>query len=150
LLLKNTLKTTFALLASAFTFSGCGYAQQQGKVDSIVVEVTGSEFNWHFRYPGLDGILGTSDDQHSMQNLYLPENADVTLRLSSNDYVYSFALPELDLKEIAVPDLSFELVFKTNSKRKLLLLGDQFCGYSHKTLIGSTYIVSQDSGFYNW
>jgi cytochrome c oxidase subunit II len=130
--------------------SGCGSTNSQPRLDSIVVEVTGDEFNWHFRYPGFDGILGTSDDQHSVQNLFLPDNSKVTLKLKSKDYVYSFALPTLDLREIAVPELDFELQFNTSDKQTFQLLGDQFCGYSHKTLIGEVYIRDQNNGFYGW
>lgn len=100
--------------------SGCA-AQQ--RLDSIVIEVTGDEFKWYFRYPGADGVLGTCDDQHSVQNMFLPDNANVNLKLKSNDYVYTFTLPELGLKEIAVPGLSFELHFTTQNEQTLQLRG---------------------------
>jgi len=122
----------------------------QKRIESIVIDVTGDNFNWHFRYPGKDGILGNDDDQHSVRNLYLPDHSNVKLKLHSNDYLYSFALPSLSLKEIAVPGLDYELSFSTVSEDKMPLLGDQFCGFSHKTLIGEVSIRNQDHGFYGW
>ena len=136
---------TFSLLCSA-----CAAQQPQQRLDSIVIEVTGDEFNWYFRYPGPDGVLGTSDDQHSVQNVFLPDNSRVNLKLKSNDYVYSFALPELGLVEIAVPGLSFELLFTTGDEQTLQLMGDQFCGFAHETLIGKAYVRNQDDGYYGW
>ena len=130
--------------------SVCAADQPQHRLDSIVIEVTGDEFNWYFRYPGLDGELGTNDDRHSVQNLFLPDSSNVNLQLKSKDYVYSFALPELGMEEIAVPGLDFELQFTTGDEQTLQLMGDQFCGFAHETLIGKVYVRNQDDGYYGW
>lgn len=125
-------------------------SQPQQRLDTIVIEVTGNEFNWYFRYPGADGVLDTSDDRHSVQHLFLPDNARVNLKLKSNDYVYTFTLPELGMAEIAVPGLSFELQFTTGDEQTLQLRGDQLCGFAHETLIGKVYVRNQDDGYYSW
>jgi len=85
-----------------------------------------------------------------VQDLFLPDNAEVQLKLNSNDYLYSFALPELGMTEIAVPGLNFELQFNTQEEQVWQLLGDQFCGFSHETLIGKVYVRNQDDGYYDW
>ena len=104
-----------------------------------------------FRYPGEDGELGTEDDKFSKQNLYLPDNTNVTLNLKSKDYVYNVTLPEIGKKEIAVPDLEFSLHFTTQDESTWEFKGDQFCGFSHETLIGKVFIREQASeGFYTW
>ncbi len=138
------------IMLLALFCSGCGTDDSQNRLDSIVIEVTGDEFNWYFRYPGADGVLGTGDDRHSVQDLYLPDNSTVDLKLNSNDYVYTFALPELGMKEIAVPGLDFELSFTTQDEQTLQLMGDQLCGFEHESLIGKVYVRSQDAGFYDW
>lgn len=138
------------VLLFALLFSGCGPDRAHNRLDSIVIEVTGDEFNWYFRYPGPDGVLGTSDDRHSVQDLYLPDNSRVDLKLSSKDYLYSFALPDLGMTEIAVPGLDFDLQFSTQDEQTMQLLGDQFCGFSHETLIGKVYVRNQDDGYYDW
>ena len=127
-----------------------GCSSGDGQPESIVVEVTGDEFNWYFRYPGPDGELGTSDDRHSVQNLYLPTNSQVELKLNSNDYIYNFTVPDLDLQEIAVPELDFGLQFSTTDEQTLELLGDQMCGFAHETLIGKVYVRKSGSDFYDW
>ena len=148
-------KTTPVYLTVSICALYCGvfcvnsHAEQSpNQTNAIVIEVTGSEFNWHFRYPGKDGKLGTQDDHHSIQNLYLPNNSHITLKLTSTDYVYSFAVPELNKEEIAVPELSFEMQFKTGDAKTLTLLGDQLCGYIHPTLIGKVHIRSKNDTFY--
>lgn len=147
---RSVCKKLLVGLSSALIALAYNTHSESPRLNSIIVEVTGNEFNWYFRYPGEDGILGTNDDRHSVQNLYLPDNALVTLKLSSKDYVYSFALPDLSLEEIAVPDMSFEMQFKTGEEQKMTLMGDQLCGYIHPTLIGDVYIRNQNNGFYTW
>jgi cytochrome c oxidase subunit 2 len=144
----------WAGVAAAMLLHGCGSFEgtQSGsatRLDSIVVAVTGNDYRWHFQYPGPDGKLGTSDDRFSSENLYLPDNAKVRLQLQSKDYVYTFALPKLGLKEIAVPDLDFALQFQTGPEETFEYLGDQYCGYSHRSLIGKVFVLPQnEAGFY--
>jgi len=133
------------ILVSLFA---CNKGESSENTNLLIIEVTGEAYNWHFRYPGLDGVLGTTDDKHSIQNLYLPIDTNVQLKLKSKDYIYSFALPELGQKEIAVPDLDFQLQFRTGKQKTLEILGDQFCGYAHKSLIGKAFISHQVSDFY--
>ena len=147
--MRRTARHAAALLI-ALTGAGCGPDSQQRELDSIVVEVTGDEFNWYFRYPGPDGELGTGDDRHSVQDLYLPANSRVDLNLKSNDYIYTFALPDLDLQEIAVPGLDFGLQFTTSDEQTMRLLGDQMCGFAHETLIGKVYVRGSGDDFYDW
>jgi len=132
------------LLSSA----GCDLNSDLSPTNVLAIEVTGDEYNWYFRYPGRDRVLGTDDDQHSVQDLFLPENTDVFLKLTSNDYVYSFALPDLDLREVAVPGLSFELQFRTKGDQTLQILGDQLCGFAHESLIGKAHVGVEGGNHY--
>ena len=36
---------------------------------------------------------------------------EVEIELTSRDYIYTFALPHLDLHQVAVPELTFALAF---------------------------------------
>lgn len=135
----------------AILMASCDRNNSHSRIRAITVEVTGDEYNWYFRYPGEDGLLGTEDDRFSIQNLYLPDNSDVTLNLKSKDYVYNLAIPSIGEKEIAVPDLDFNLRFDTSNETTWALRGDQFCGFSHETLIGKVFVRDQsDDKFYNW
>ena len=108
----------------------------------LVIDITGAEYEWHMRYPGLDGKLNTADDGLDRRHLHLPAHSEVKLQLHSRDYLYSFALPHLDLKEIAIPDLEFSLSFGTGPEGTFDLLGDQLCGYAHPKLMGKLIILS--------
>ncbi len=113
------------------------------------VLITGRDFNWHICYPGLDNELGTPDDIHARRDLHLPQYTKVRLELASDDYLYSMTLPHWNLKEIAVPDLSFSLELETHAAGTFDLLGDQMCGYTHPNLLGQLMVQSH-TDFVAW
>ena len=95
--------------------------------DSMLVEITGSQFKWEFRYPGIDGILGKKyyknidlandnplgqiwDDAANHDDIYvsgepmhLVVNKPVKLIIGAKDVVHSVGLPHFRLKMDAVP-----------------------------------------------
>jgi len=108
--------------------------------DALVVAVTGEDFRWHYRYPGDDGQLGTGDDVRATGDLHLPAHRRIFLRLTSEDYLYTFSLPELSKTEAAIPDLEMTLELATGAPGTFELRGDQFCGYSHEGLMGKMIV----------
>ena len=123
--------------------------QTEPPIDAVEIEMTGHDFQWHSRYAGQDGQLGTSDDVNAAQVLHVPVDAEVEIVLKSLDYIYSLAVPQAGLKEIAVPDLTFTLQFKADKIGRFELPGDQLCGYAHPDLIG-TLIVDSQRDFRRW
>lgn len=108
----------------------------------LVIEVTGDDYYWHLRYPGPDGVLHTGDDVAAVSDLHVPAGEAVEVRLTSADFLYLFALPELGLSQVAVPDLWFSLSLQPDAERNYRLEGDQMCGFSHDSLMGTVYVHS--------
>jgi len=79
----------------------------------------------------------------------LPAHSEVEILLNSEDYLYIFELPDLDIKEIAVPGLAFRVRFKTGAAGTQELLGNQMCGYDHPDLLG-TLVVQERGEFFSW
>jgi len=101
--------------------------------NAMVVEVTGHQFNWFFRYPGKDGQLGKKDYRlidpakanplgqdwsDSLNNddvisniLYLVVNKPVKLIINSQDVIHDVGLPYFRLKMDAVPGIPTSLWF---------------------------------------
>ena len=96
----------------------------------ITVAVLGSDYRWQFQLPGLDGQIGTPDDPHASSVLEVPPGVDVKLELASSDYVYLMDLPELKLKQICVPGLSYSLSFRTPESGEFEMPVGNFCGVS--------------------
>ena len=92
--------------------------------DAMVVEVTGKQFGWEFRYPGKDGILGKKyykninsnnpagqiwddaanhDDVWMEQEMHLVVNKPVKLVINSKDVIHDVGLVHFRMKMDAVP-----------------------------------------------
>lgn len=103
--------------------------------NAAVVEITGSQFKWEFRYPGKDGILGKKsykeinevkdnplgqiwedvanhDDIYvSGEPMHLVVNKPVQLIIGAKDVIHSVGLPHFRLKTDAVPGTPTTLWF---------------------------------------
>ncbi len=99
-----------------------------------LVEVTGHQFAWEFRYPGRDGVLGkknykltdpakgnplgvdwsdaaSHDDIHVASTMHLVVNKPVKLVINSQDVIHDVGLPHFRLKMDAVPGIPTTLWF---------------------------------------
>ncbi len=94
--------------------------------DAIVVEVTGHQFAWEFRYPGADKILGkkdykltrganslgvdfddpaSHDDIHVSATMHIPVGVPVKMVINSQDVIHAVGLSHFRLKMDAVPGI---------------------------------------------
>lgn len=94
--------------------------------NAMVVEVTGSQFKWDFRYPGKDGVLGKKyyrnidaannnplgqvwddpanyDDVHTSSEMHIVVNKPVKLIIGSQDVIHDVGLAYFRMKMDAVP-----------------------------------------------
>ncbi|MEZ6060777.1 MAG: hypothetical protein R3C19_10470 [Planctomycetaceae bacterium] len=117
----------------------------------IQVKVTGHEFFWRFRFPGPDGEFETEDDAAVEKVIHLPIGQDVEFLVTSDDYVYTMAIPELGLRQIAVPELTFPLEFRTAQEGTLEIAADPLCGVRllHDEFMGRI-VVQSASAFDSW
>ncbi len=114
-------------LVSLFACCGCEREVEPSLPSPLVIDVVGRDFLWEFTYPGVDEILGTEDDLTVEKDLHLPLGHEVRLRLTSEDYIYIFRASDLGLKEVAVPELRFDLAFRTENVGKYELEVDPLC-----------------------
>jgi len=108
-----------------------------------MVEVTGRQFNWDFRYPGPDGELYTQDDfVRTDGKLYLPVNEDILLKITSADVLHSFFLPNLRLKQDVVPGMDQNMWFKAKEKGGYDIVCAELCGWGHYKMKGRVFFLS--------
>jgi cytochrome c oxidase subunit 2 len=100
--------------------------------DSIVVEVTGHQFAWDFRYPGKDKLLGrknfkltkgannlgvdftdpaSHDDIYVGGTMHIPVNKPVKLVINAQDVIHDVGLSHFRLKMDAVPGIPTTMWF---------------------------------------
>ncbi|TAF51666.1 MAG: cytochrome c oxidase subunit II [Sphingobacteriia bacterium] len=101
--------------------------------EAMVVEVTGKQFGWIYRYPGQDGVLGkkyyrnidnannalgliwedklVQDDIVMEQTMYLVKGKPVKMIIGSRDVIHDVGLVHFRLKMDAVPGIPTTLWF---------------------------------------
>ncbi len=110
-----------------------------------IVEVTGRQFNWDFRYPGPDNELYTEDDiVRTDGKLYLPYDETVLLRITSADVLHSFFLPNLRIKQDVVPGMEQAMWFKAEEKGEFDIVCAELCGWGHYKMKGRVYFVDRE------
>ena len=128
---------------------GCAPTDSTEKPLTWEVILTGTDFRWQITDPGIDGRLGTADDLTTDPPLRLIAGTRTRITLFSRDYLYMFAVPDADIRQIAVPDLRYSVEIHTGAPRSTTFLGDQFCGFAHAELSG-VILVEDWSEYRKW
>src|SRR5581483_4547962 len=120
---------------------------------ALQVEVTGVQFQWYFRYPGLDGVYGATranlvsepagnplgldagdpraaDDVVSSV-MMLPAGRPVEITLRTQDVIHGFFVPGMRLKQDAIPGTAGHLEFTPETPGDYAVLCSQVCGLGH-------------------
>jgi cytochrome c oxidase subunit II len=151
--------------------------------EALVVHVTAEQFAWNVRYAGTDGVFGKTDiklidlqgnplgldrsdpaakdDVTTLNQLYLPANRPVILKLRSKDVIHSFGVPEFRVKQDAIPGLTIPIWFVPNVTTAEMRVRTgkpefqyeiacaQLCGLGHYRMRGFVTVLSADE-FKTW
>jgi heme/copper-type cytochrome/quinol oxidase subunit 2 len=117
----------------------------------LTVRATGHEFFWRFRFPGPDAKFDTDDDVRVEKEVHLPLGRDVVFLITSDDYVYTLAIPKLGLRQIAVPELTYTMDFHSASPGSFDVIADPLCRvkFFHDESMGRI-VVQSASAFEAW
>ena len=115
-------------------------------------EVLAGQFEWRIRYAGPDGKIGTQDDILSLNNLHVPVDKDFVIHLRSRDVLHSFFLPNLRVKQDAVPGMTIPVWFKVDPTLVNVMDGEpqtfdllcaELCGWGHYKMRGRLTVHTQ-------
>ena len=134
-------------------------------------EVLGKQWEWTFRFPGKDGVLGTSDVRNISDDnpfgihpndangrddvliedseLHLPLDKPVKVLLRSIDVLHDFYVPEFRAKMDLVPGLVTYFWFIPTRVGTFDILCFELCGTGHYVMRGSV-VVEEESAFQAW
>lgn len=136
-------------MAAALAAVGCEPLDEVALPDPFALSVRGAEFQWHVRYPGLDGQLGNADDFEGIGDLHVPSGVLVRISLDSDDFIYGFRIPAFAVNKMVVPDVDFEATFRAEAPGEFELLGDQMCGFRHDSL-KRRVVVHESRAYGRW
>jgi len=113
------------------------------------VRVIGRQFEWRLVYPGPDGVLDTQDDIHAVNDLHVPLNEEILVHLESADVLHSFFLPNLRVKQDAVPGSTIPVWFRATDIGAFDIVCAELCGWGHYKMKGRLTIEPRED-FENW
>ena len=102
----------------------------------VQLQVTGKQFVWEVVYPGPDGFFDTSDDHRIKNELHVPVNQVVHVKLMAEDVIHSFFLPHLRLKQDAMPGHAVTVWFEATEPGVYPLPCAELCGSGHTGMLG--------------
>jgi cytochrome c oxidase subunit 2 len=144
--------------------------QPPSESEALVVRVVGEQFAWNVQYPGRDGKFGRvdiklvtadnplgldrtdpsgKDDIATINQLNLPVDRQILVRLSSKDVIHSFGLYEMRVKQDAIPGMEIPVWFIPNRPGAYEIACSQLCGLGHYRMRGFLTIQSQ-ADFQTW
>jgi cytochrome c oxidase subunit II len=139
--------------------------------DAQVVEAFGRQWNWTFRFPGKDGVLGATDPRFvsdtnpfgidpndpngqddvlvSSSELHLPVGVPRNVLLRSFDVLHDFSVPQFRIKMDLVPGVVTRYWFTPTTTGTFDLNCQELCGIGHFTMHG-LIVVEDDAAFQSW
>lgn len=106
--------------------------------DAMVVKVTGLQWDWTFEYPPVNGVSMIS------KQLHLPVGKQVLLRMTSNDVIHSFWVPEFRVKQDLVPGRITELRITPTLEGNYKVRCAELCGAAHYDMENDVIVSSQE------
>ena len=133
--------------------------------DAIQVEVVGQQWQWSFRYPGADGVLGTADNAYVTHDnpmginpadpfgqddlviedkeMYLPLNQNVELLMRSKDVLHDYTVAPFRVKMDMVPGSVSYMWLEPTKAGRYDILCEEHCGLGHFIMRGSVVVAEQ-------
>jgi len=148
--------------------------------DRFEVRVVAQQFAWNAHYPGPDGVFGRTDinliddaagnpvgldrddpaardDIVEINQLHLPVDRDIVVYLTSRDVIHSFFLPQMRVKQDAIPGMMTPIHFRAlettpeesrypncaANKDCWEIACAQLCGLTHYRMQGFYQVFSQ-------
>jgi cytochrome c oxidase subunit 2 len=148
--------------------------------ETVEIRVVAQQFAWNIHYPGADGKFGRTDvmkvdeetnpigldrssygadDIVTLNQMHLPVDKQIIVYLSSKDVIHSFSLPEMRVKQDAIPGMITPIFFTpimTSNDFLAEIKGSaregkgyeiacaQLCGNSHYRMRGFLTVESEE------
>lgn len=140
------------------------------ETEATVVRVVSEQFRWNVHYPGADNRFGRTDirlvapdnplglddlDPAAADDIFtdgllsLPVGKPVLVYLSSKDMVHSFTLPEMRVKQDAIPGIVQPVWFTPTRTGEWEIICSQLCGLAHYRMTG-TYSIKSQADYDAW
>jgi cytochrome c oxidase subunit 2 len=133
--------------------------------EATVVRIIAEQFSWNIHYPGADGRFGRTDitlvdpdnpigldrddpagkdDITSINQFNMPIDKPVLVFLSSKDVVHSLGLPQMRVKQDAIPGIVQPVWFTPTITGQWDIACSQLCGLGHAQMRGLYKVMTAE------
>jgi cytochrome c oxidase subunit 2 len=134
------------------------------------IRVVAEQFAWHGHYPGPDGVFGRTDitlvtpdnplgldrdeavgkdDIVTTNRLNFPVGRPAIILLSSKDVIHSLGLPQMRVKQDAIPGIVQPVWFTPTQTGQWDIACSQLCGLGHYRMKG-VYAIQTEADYAAW
>jgi cytochrome c oxidase subunit 2 len=124
-----------------FTLRAMGAISEPEEEASLTIEVIGHQWWWEVAYPDHDVVTANE--------IHIPVGQTVLLRLSSDDVIHSFAVPELQGRMDLVPGHTNSLWIEASQPGEYWGQCAEYCGLQHAHM-GLLVIATPEEEFQTW
>jgi cytochrome c oxidase subunit 2 len=139
--------------------------------NAMVFEAVGQQWQWSYRFPGKDGVLGTvnsrqispdnpfglnPDDPYGRDDIlvegnevHLPRGRPIKALLRSKDVLHDFFVPPIRARMDLVPGMVTYFWFTPTRTGTYEILCAELCGVSHYTMRGAM-VIDEEPAFETW
>ncbi len=140
----------FIALYQMGTWANIKFRSQAPRVQPIA-EVTARQFQWVMVYPGPDHKLHTKDDLQTVNDLHFVKDKPALIYLTSSDVIHSFFLPQMRIKQDAVPGMIIPVWFDSDvAGSRFELVCAELCGWGHYKMRSKVTVHATQSEFDAW
>lgn len=119
--------------------------EREGQSASLTVDVLALQYGWIFTYPNSN----SPDDDVVAGELYLPMNREVEIRITAQDVLHAFWIPQFRLKQDAIPGRTTTLRFTPTQVGEYPLICAELCGPYHGAMKAQVIVQSAEE-FDQW
>lgn len=111
------------------------------RVPENAMEIKVTAYQWYFEYEYEDGTM--------TEELVLPHNQPVVLRMVSEDVIHNFGLPVFRVKEDVMPGRITYIYLNPVNITETFVQCAEFCGQDHSVMTNAVRVVPQEE-FDTW
>lgn len=126
--------TLVVFLGMFFAGARVYYHDNRVPPHAVQIDVVAKQWMWKFEQP---------EGQREIDELHVPVNTAVALRLISQDVIHDFFVPDFRLKKDVLPDRYRTLWFRATKTGRFRFFCSQYCGAEHSRMRGFVDVLSR-------
>ena len=111
--------------------------------DAEEISAIAKRWDWTFNYDN-GGVSYPDANNHNQSVLYVPVGRPIKMRLTAEDVLHSFFIPDFRVKMDCVPNRYTSLWFEATEIGIYDLFCTEYCGDGHSRMLAKVHVLSEE------